>query len=607
MRLTMMSFRGQLRRWLRMMRQPKYLVGFLIGVGYLLFVFSRVFTGNKSEHMFSGYQDELIGEFGPIIQFGSAVILALVVSVTWLMPWGRLGLRLKEAELHLLLPAPVTRREIIQYAVFKGQRGILIGAIIVSLFAGTGRPVDQVQMVVSFWLLFSLWDLNNKIRSMFLIRQREVPVGSARRRWILLIAIIVPFWIVMGLVLVPTWEPVLSPLVDGKTLSLPEFVETARATADGVAGWMLLPIRLALAPLFAQGFGAYLLALIVPLLLLVVLHEVLMRSKARFEEEAMQHARHEARRRTRSFRREKLSTPSRRRVPFHLAPTGGPVAAVLWKNLLQTGRIPVRWTVLGALVVLLAFIVIPLVLRSTAMLSGLGLLVGFIMTIAFPLISSMSLRIDMRTELGHIDLVRTWPVTGMRFVLGQVLSPAVIGAAGGIFGMSLMLAALTGSRLKTVLRGIESSNPLLPGEGGEIFGVPWLIAMVFFMLGAAPLVASVAFLASSLMNQVALMFPAWIRLGADAARGIEAFGQRIIFSSVVFLSLLVTLLPGIGLIAVAAIVQWSLRIPWGVWDLPLWGLLGAAPVVGAALLVVRAASRQWQSLDPSREILEASR
>ena len=86
----------------------------------------------------------------------------------------------------------------------------------------------------------------------------------------------------------------------------------------------------------------------------------------------------------------------------------------------------------------------------------------------FPLISGMSLRNDMRTELGHIDLVRTWPVTGMRFVLGQVLSPAVIGAAGGIFGLCVMVASLTGVRLKTALRGIESTSRLLPGEGTEV-------------------------------------------------------------------------------------------------------------------------------------------
>ncbi len=606
MRLTVMSFRGQMRRWLRMMRQPKYLVGFLIGAGYLLFVFSSATIGDEGSHMFRGYQEQLIGDFASIIQFGSALIIALIVSVTWLLPWGKLGLRLKEAELHLLLPAPLTRREIIQYAVFKGQRGILIGTIIVSLFAGTGRPLDQLLMIVNLWLLFTLWDLNNKIRSMFLIRQRELPVATARLRWMVVIALIIPFWIVMGFVLVPLWEPMASRLADGEAIVLPEFIETAKATADSLAGRMLLPIRLVLAPPFAPGLGAYFLALIAPAVLLVVLLEVLLRSKARFEEEAMQHARHEARRRTRSFRREKLSSSSRRRVPFRLAPTGGPVAAVLWKNLLQGSRIPVRWYAFAGLVILLVFVFVPLVL-STAMLSGLGLLFGFIFAIAFPLLSVLSIRNDMRTELGHIDLVRTWPVKGTRFVLAQVLSPTVYGAAGGIFGLFVMLAALIGARLRTAVRGYEEQAPLLPGEGAEVFGVPWLVALVFFLLGAAPLVAAVSFLASSLMNQFALLFPAWIRLGADASRGIEAFGQRVIFSSVAFIALLISLAPGAILVTVLALIQWNLRLAWGVWNLPLWGLIGAAPVFGAGLLVVRMAATQWDTLDPGQEILEASR
>ncbi|MDX1389814.1 MAG: hypothetical protein R3344_11530, partial [Acidobacteriota bacterium] len=362
-----------------------------------------------------------------------------------------------------------------------------------------------------------------------------------------------------------------------------------------------------LAPSFAEGPTAYLVALIAPALLLVVLLEVLLRSKARFEEEALQHARTEARRRTRSFRREKMSSFSRRRTPFRLAPTGSPVAAVLWKNLLQGGRVPVRWYAFFGLVVLLALVLAPVLLASPVV-SGLGLLFGFIFAVAFPLLSVLSIRNDIRTELGHIDLVRTWPVNGGRFVLAQVLSPAVYGAAGGIFGLFVMLASLGGARLRTAVVGFEKRAPLLPGEGSEILGAPWLIALVFFVLGAAPLVASVSFLASSLMNQFALLFPAWVRLGADAARGIEAFGQRIIFSSVAFLSLLLALAPGAILVAVLAVIQQAvLGLDFGVWNLPLWGVIAAAPVFGAGLIVVRIAAAQWDRLDPGQEILETAR
>jgi hypothetical protein len=417
-RLTLLSIRGRFKRWLRLMRQPKYLAGFLIGAGYLVFVFSRAFSDDEGRYVLKGWQNELTADLGPLIELGAALAVALALSIAWLLPWGRLGLRLKEAELHLLLPAPVTRREIIQYAALKGQRGILISALIISLFAGTGELGDQLRMVVAVWLLFTLWDLNNRWRSMFLIRQRELPAEKARLRRLVLTLVIVSFWGVLSLMLLPRWAPLQALAVAG-SLELGDLGHAATDSLAGVAGWLLMPFRWALGPAFTNGTGAFLLALLPPLLMLVAQHELLMRSPARFEEEALQHARHDARKRTRSFRFEKMSASSRRRVPFHLAPGGGAVIALLWKNLLQLGRFPVRgWLYIG-LGALLVVVTAP-TLGVSAAFSGIILVVGLIMVIGFPLIGAMSLRNDMRTELGHIDLVRTWPVSGMRFVLGQV-------------------------------------------------------------------------------------------------------------------------------------------------------------------------------------------
>jgi hypothetical protein len=604
-RLTLLSIRGRFKRWLRLMRQPKYLAGFLIGAAYLVFVFSRAFRDDDDRFVLRGWQTELTADLGPLIELGASLAVAFALSIAWLLPWGRLGLRLKEAELHLLLPAPVTRREIIQYAALKGQRGILISALIISFFAGTGELGDQLRMVVAVWLLFTLWDLNNRCRSMFLIRQRELPVERARMRRLVLTLVIVSFWGVLSAVLLPRWAP-LQPLAVAGTIELGDLANAATDTLGGVAGWLLAPFRWALGPAFADATGAFLIALLPPLVMLVAQHELLMRAPARFEEEALQHARHDARKRTRSFRFEKMSSSSRRRVPFRLAHTGGAEIALLWKNLLQLGRFPVRGWLFIALGALIGVAIAP-TLGAPPAFSAIGLVVGFIMAIGFPLIGPMSLRNDMRTELGHIDLVRTWPVSRARFVLGQVLGPAAVATAGGVFGLCLTVAAVAGPRLRTLVTGTEATNAPVLSEASEILGAPGLIAALFLLVGASPLIASVSLLSSSLQNCVTLTFPAWVRLGADQSRGVEAMGQRILFATVIFVALLVVVIPGGLLIAIAAAVQGMLNIPWGVWDLLLWGLLASTPAFGAALIVVRVGAGQWASMDPSQEILESAR
>jgi hypothetical protein len=170
-----------------------------------------------------------------------------------------------------------------------------------------------------------------------------------------------------------------------------------------------------------------------------------------------------------------------------------------------------------------------------------------------------------------------------------------------------VVAAIAGSRLRTLITGTEATNALIPSEASEILGAPWGVATLFLLVGASPLIASVSLLSSSLQNYVTLTFPAWVRLGADQSRGVEAMGQRIIFATVIFVALLVVIIPGGVLIAIAAAVQGMLNIPWGVWDLLLWGVLASAPVFGATLIVVRVGAGQWASMDPSQEILESAR
>ena len=73
------------------------------------------------------------------------------------------------------------------------------------------------------------------------------------------------------------------------------------------------------------------------------------------------------------------------------------------------------------------------------------------------------------------------------------------------------------------------------------------------------------------------------------------------------LALTLGFIPSALLVGAVAGVQWWLDIPWSPWEFPLWGVLAAAPQFVLGWLLVEAAGRFWEQLDPSQEILELGR
>jgi len=54
-----------------------------------------------------------------VVHMATAFVTTFALVLPWLWPWGRPGLRLREAELTLLLQAPLTRRQVIGYGLLK--------------------------------------------------------------------------------------------------------------------------------------------------------------------------------------------------------------------------------------------------------------------------------------------------------------------------------------------------------------------------------------------------------------------------------------------------------------------------------------------------------
>ena len=121
------------------------------------------------------------------------------------------------------------------------------------------------------------------------------------------------------------------------------------------------------------------------------------------------------------------------------------------------------------------------------------------------LIAPQVVRIDMRQDLQHLELLKTWPVKASAVVRGELLWPGVIITAGA-WTMLAVAMFLSGTILTSVNVGLRL------GGGAAI----------------AILAPALVFAQLTIHNAVALVFPAWVPLGNQRPRGLDAMGQRLI-------------------------------------------------------------------------------
>jgi hypothetical protein len=266
------------------------------------------------------------------------------------------------------------------------------------------------------------------------------------------------------------------------------------------------------------------------------------------------------------------------------------------------GRIA-GWTVTGLALVA----VVPAAVDAPELVLGLAALAGGVIAVSLPLILTLSLRNDFRSDLGHLDLVRTWPVFPHRLAVAEILAPALVASAAGCLGAGLYLAAMVGAQLRFAFHGHETAHVFLPPADATLLGLPVLAGTTLIVVGFAPALVTGTALLSALRNLVVLAFPAWIGSGPDTGRGVQALGQRLLLGSVMILGLTLGLLPSALLVGLAVLVQGYSGIPWSAWAFPLWGVLAAVPLLVELALLARLAGRLWARMDPSHEILDLGR
>lgn len=543
--VTLASFKNAMRSRVQRLREPRYAIGLVFGVAYLVFAFGR--SNFRAYHRASSETGTPLSVFlnahhgGPEVLGG--MVLVMLVGLAWAFSGSsRPALAFSRSEVQFFFPAPITHRQLIHYKILRTLGGTALTSAILTLLIHLGD-------LGTAWMLFAgLWmvtvTVNLHLTGVQLRRQSLAEHGRIGIRFQLLPLVIVGGAVAVVLASVALQWPAFTRLsVVGAVLD-----ELDRLGHQFWLGAVLFfPIGLSRLPLSAtpQDFVA---TLPITTMILLANYVWVVRSDRAFIDAAATHAERQAERRAARQATASESVAARRPVPFTLRPVGRPEVALLWKNLIMIGRYAnvafgVRMAVaLGALGVLLSR-------RFQGPAETIAMLAIFGACLV-TLLGAQWVRSDLRRDLVHLATLRTWPLSGAAIVRGEILAPTALLSA--IVWLLVLIALACGA-------GAVAHQPLLA------------LNRVSFGIGAMLVAPGLILTQVTIANAFVAAFPAWSRAVTSPARGIDVLGQRMLTSGGTLVATAVAVLPAL---AIAGTVGVGLRV-----------LTGAVPVVVPAAIV----------------------
>jgi len=543
--LRAVSLKNRIATAAQRLRQPKYLVSSVAGLAYFYFFFlrrMRIPTGGPSQMPVAA---EAVTTLCAALLL---LVLFLRTAVAWNAASAEARLRFSEPEVAFLFAAPLGRRRLIHFHLLSSQLMILLSSVVITI--GFNRwsflGGNAVTHALGWWIILSTYSLYGNALAFLSARLQQRFGPSVCRKALSLLAV--------GAVLLVRrfWTTAEPP---------PDFVSGAAAAgfADYLAHWIeiavhpvvLYPFAAVVAPFAAATARGFLMALGPALLLPAVCYAAVLGLEVPFREGSLASA--QKRGEFLAARRAGASTGARsarklkaRKAPFVLTGRGRPEIAFLWKNLISI-QSWFNWRVVPILLVMGAFFI------SSASRNfhrgggglgaaggGIGLYAPLVLGAAafggfyVMLLGPQLLRQDLRSDLLNADLLKAYPLAGWQIVFGQMLTPAMILAAllwcfvlafGWVefCGFGPALAFTTGTRLTLLLCVAAAVPPVV------------LLQLV-------------------IPNAAALLFPAWHQSSRSRAGGVEAIGQRLIFTFGQFIMVVVALLPAI---IIAGLIVWA--------------------------------------------------
>ncbi len=517
---------------MRRLRQPKYLFGAAVGAAYFWFFFFRpsAFTvqgPTGADPLAAHHADSLplIFVFG-----GFALYAAFRVLAAWIAPSNKPGLAFSEAEVAFLFPAPLTRRSLVHYKLLNSQFTILLQSLLLTLISSRWSFLggNAFTQAVGWWVIFSTLNLHTIGAAFTVTRLIEAGVSkTARQAGVIGVAVLAAI-VFAGAI----WRTVPSPTTADLATAGALLQYLVRLTETGLLGALLWPAKLVVRPFLAANSSEFLAALAPALLILASHYAWVLRAETSFEEGSIALAEKRAATiaalHAGNYRLGHAS-PKARREPFRLAPSGGrPELAFLWKNLLSTRP---YFTPRVALMLAATIIVGSLWLArgsevQRAVLSSAGafasMLAGYTV-----LLGPQFARQDLRSDLAHADILKTYPLRGWQVMLGELLTPVAILTV--ILWLALLAATLALSAIPVRTLWLAPSFRLTATA---------CLALVLPLLCMLQLMVP---------NAATLLFPSWTQLARTRERGLDVMGQRLIFVAGQLFAIGLALLPAIVL------------------------------------------------------------
>ena len=512
------------------LRQPKYLIGAVLAGAYFYFYFYKfLFIG-----LGPGKQFDLPPEQQAAwLEFGAAALFVFTLVLAWILPSSRAALSFTEAEIAFLFPAPIRRRTLIIFKILRSQLGFIFISILFTLISGRWQMGSAVWMrTAGWWFILNTLSLHRVGASFALSRLYERGLSDWKRRVVFIVALAGLAFAVWN-----AWSslPPKPAAIDGKPagalMSLGQLLQT------GAIPWILAPFKMVVAPSFARDGMGFLMALGPALGVLAVHFLWVVRADGSFEDAAIE----TARRRSvllAAARKGEVRLTSRkgkaRTAVFPLRATGFKATAFLWKSLIRVGglRTIVRWAMFFLALGGGAFWLIEhRAQESSTTFLTLAISVGAACYIAFLLSFVMvgqQAAGQLRQGIAGMDLLKTYPLQGWQFALGELLGPIVLGT------LIQWMALATGTALVVGLVVPKSYNI---GEAVPLIVTGLALFLPLFNLGT-----------SILPSAAALAYPGWFKpgeagAGTSGGGGVEVMGLRLLMGILQILIIAVACLP----------------------------------------------------------------
>jgi len=440
----------------------------------------------------------------------------------WVLPSRSKLLEFSESEREFLFPAPVSKRQLLAHRIVRSQVGSIIASLFVGVFAAPIAGVARLRLALGFWILAVAINVYGAAVSLARARFQSEVAAVRRTAW-------VPIGLLIGAITVVATAIVRQLLRQPPASVADVFVQIARVTSSGVPHAVLWPFTAVVGPPFSGSSG------VVPafasaLIMLVGVIAWMLLNDAMFDAVAGESPT------TQADVDRKAAGPIRAtRVGWTLALTGRAELALFWKGVMETVRaVNIKsWRIVPPLIGISVGLVgasfgiagAQRMRGPSAFLTAFGCLVAGVATLLGP----QMMRLDLRSDFAHLDLLKSWPLRAADVIRGEMAWPVT--AVSGVAWFAILTAALFSGAGLPQVRFVDR----------------WAVAIAVVV--AAPALIAAQF---TVHNAATVLFPAWVQLGSQRTRGIDAMGQRLVLLAAVLISLLLFAVPG----AIGAGVVW---------------------------------------------------